>query len=200
MTRPRAPDAGVAAGLLPERRGTAYIEAIVASVVFAITMTGLCATIVAQEKLMRAIEQRVHVVAPVGLPVIVRAVPRSDDNVDLYDEYGHVYEAVAVPTGYLAEAPVAPTILGRARALMTRQYPESVAGLRIVDGRRGQMPAAGWRTGLPSFDTSRIVVPLPAHQVRLNVVVPEASSTPGELSVSVDEPQPPSPPADPPPP
>jgi hypothetical protein len=46
---------------LPARRGVAYIEVIVAFVVFALTIAGLGATIVSQEKLMRGIERRDYV-------------------------------------------------------------------------------------------------------------------------------------------
>jgi hypothetical protein len=40
------------------RSGSAYVEVVVASVVFALTLTGMGATMVAQEKLMRSIERK----------------------------------------------------------------------------------------------------------------------------------------------
>lgn len=51
------------------RRGLAYTEAVTASVVFAICLSGLGATMVAQEKLMRAVERRVYVLSPIRCDV-----------------------------------------------------------------------------------------------------------------------------------
>lgn len=47
------------------RRGIAYTEVVVATCVFSIALSGLGATIVAQEKLMRAIERRTYVLTPI---------------------------------------------------------------------------------------------------------------------------------------
>jgi len=53
------------------RRGTSYLEVTIASVVFALTLTGLGATFVSQERLMQAVERRVSVLAGTGVDVTI---------------------------------------------------------------------------------------------------------------------------------
>jgi hypothetical protein len=64
----------------PGRHGLAYLDTVVASLVFALTLAGVGTTFVTQEKLMRAIEQRGHVLAPAN--VVVHLELGDDDHLD----------------------------------------------------------------------------------------------------------------------
>jgi hypothetical protein len=76
----RRPDPGSP----PPRRGLAYIEAVVASFVFALTLAGLGATMMAQEKLMRNLEHRAYVMTLVSSTRQLQLRPGTGGN--LFDQ------------------------------------------------------------------------------------------------------------------
>lgn len=137
------------------RRGMLYLEAVVASLVFALTLAGLGASLVAQEKLMRAVEQRAY--------VLVRSDRRAElVRVEDDPSPGGFWETAkldATSVSAVPEAEVGSSIEWRAYGLMER-LGRPPAILEVVDNRPDRWPDAG--RGVQSL---RIVWPdgLTAH-------------------------------------
>jgi hypothetical protein len=111
------------------RGGFSYIEVVVASVVFAITTMGLGATMVAQEKIMRAVESRCHVVVPLSCTLRVTAS-------------GGGYVAT-VEDALPVLPPAERTVLGRVPYWLDRLYGPTPATLVTLEGRADLVPEAG---------------------------------------------------------
>lgn len=104
-----------------ERRGTIYLEVIVSSVVFALTLVGMGANIVAQARMMRTVEDRIHVMTPAGAEV--RVVPDTTREAP-----GLRVEAVTMESG--GEPP---RIQDAAHLFMTTRIPGVLRACRVID-------------------------------------------------------------------
>jgi hypothetical protein len=122
----------------------AYLEVVVASLIFALTLAGVGATVIAQEKLMRALEQRAYVLVP------------ADRRVELALVHGSASDAFW-PMGRLeATAPTQAdleTIQGAAYGNMARSDLGALPRvLHAFDRRADRWPQSG-----RSLDSPRIV-------------------------------------------